>query len=219
MTYRLSQVEGALHALMSGRGRTAHRRLVERPSLTFRNQVKRLLEVDRARLRKQPEVEPAFFDMLPSGSGTDASYDEFGTFCLAIGLEMMSYGFKQGEVVEKTASMRSSLCRFYEEISGRLESSGPSYAITRKGDDEAGRYIFLVVDRLDLPRPGRGESAADLSDEWAPAIQRGWKRLQDRLNHLLMEGARSVFIVELSEIAARINELLPQQPLHRRGRS
>lgn len=219
MTYRLSQVEGALHALMSGRGSTAHRRLVKRPSLTFRNQVKRLLEVDRARLRKQAEVEPAFFDMLPSGSGTDASYDEFGTFCLAIGLEMMSYGFKQGEVVEKTASMRSSLRRFYEEISSTIQSSGSMYETVRNHNDEAGRHIFLVVDRLDLPRPGRGESATDLSDEWAPAIQRGWKRLQDRLNHLLMEGARSVFIVELSEIAARVNELLPQQPLHRRGRS
>lgn len=219
MTYRLSQVEGALHALMSGRGSTGHRRVGERPSLTFRNQIKRLLEVDRGRLRKQPGIKPAFFDVLPDGSGSDASYDEFGTFCLAIALEMMSYGFKQGEVVEKTASMRLSLLKFHKKISATLKSEGPTYWTTRNEGDPDVRRVFLVIDQLDIPRPGRGESVIGPSEEWTPAIQRGWKRLQDRLNHLLKRGARSVFIVELSEIAVRINEFLPQQPLHRRGRS
>lgn len=219
MTYRLSQVEGALHALMSGRGSTAHRRITGRPSLTFRNQIKRLLEVDRGRLRTQSDIEPAFFDRLPNGTGSDASYDEFGTFCLAIALEMMSYGFKQGEVVEKTASMRSWLRKFHKEISQGLKSEGSTYWATRNEDDSDVRPLFLIIDQLDIPRPGRGESVTDPSEEWTPAIQRGWKRLRDRLDHLLKQGARSVFIVELSEIAARINELLPQQPLRRRGRS
>lgn len=222
MSYRLSQVEGALHALMMGTGRTARKQPAIRPSLTFRNQIKRLLEIDRARLRAGKSghnVGPAFFDQLPDGSGTDASYDAFGTFCLAIGLELLLYGFKQREVIEKLATMRTSLDCIYKEISQTSKSDGPAYERARQADDADGPYVFLVLDKLDLPRPGRGELMANATDDWGPAIQRGRKRLMDRVDHLLKHGARSVFFVELREIAVRINELLPLQEIHRRGRS
>src|SRR6185312_6717700 len=169
---KLNQVEGVLHALFSGTGRTARIRVGQRPSARLHNQIKRLLEIDRKRLREVPDkgrpLNAAFFANLPDGRGTDASYDAFGVFALAVALELLRFGFKQGEVVGKVAHLRDKLEQAHKKVTSSLQSQGSTYEHRAENNaQEPGRpYVFLVIDPLEpsdeggaLNEVGKGEDA------------------------------------------------------------
>lgn len=67
---------------------------------TFQTRITRLLEIDRVwgieNAHRLDEFGMAFHDALLAGTGTDIAYSEFNAFALAIALEMVRIGFKQG---------------------------------------------------------------------------------------------------------------------------
>src|SRR3990167_10252586 len=92
-SYRRGQVEWALW-----RWATTPDRLRDAPP-AFLARIKRLLEIDREvgqTGNKEPE-DTAFYSELPKGTGSDVGYSAFNAFCLALGLDLLDAGFKQGE--------------------------------------------------------------------------------------------------------------------------
>ena len=222
MPYRLNQVEGALNALLFGRSTTAHHRIDEQPPLIFKNQIKRLLEIDRVRVRSSSET-PAFFDHLPIGTGSDAQYDEFGTFCLATALELLRFGFKQREVVGKIASLRPKLEKAYERTSRIVQARGSTYQILvpegpKVNGETPGRFVFLVIDPIEGAAQSNGNDQ-DSSPTAGSAVCQGWGDLQRYLKRRMPSSVRSAHVVDLSELVIRTNELLPLRQPVRRGRS
>lgn len=128
-TYKRNQLEGALHALLSGPSSSAGQRLGQAVPHVFSTRIKRLLEIDRRQglvnkdhLDKAPM---AFFDALPQGTGTDAVYSAERIFNVAIALELLRFGCKQSEVVEKVALMQPELKRAFERATATVETKGP----------------------------------------------------------------------------------------------
>jgi hypothetical protein len=229
MGYQLGQVQGALYAIFSGNPRTAYKRIADRPPLTFRNQIKRLLDLDRSSA-KESDRRSAFCAVLPSGSGNEVQYGTFDAFCLAIGLELVRFGFKQAEVVDKVQHIRPELLRIYSDLERTIETMGstthvkdlkgnlPKRKVTRNKDKEAADpRIFLVLDNLERPRETALEASIYKEARQEPQILSGWKALQEYLDGAFSGPARSLFMIELSEFSARLRELLDQQPLIRRG--
>lgn len=230
MNFKLNQIEGTLYALSTGATTKARSRLAERPSATFRNQVKRLLEIDRANVRGTRSGQAvAFFEGLPEGRGTDAAYDAFGTFCLAIAMEMLRFGFKQREVVSKIASMRPRLASAYSRVLKSKSVQGSTYETTnemeklpttRGGRNDGLRLdasVFLIADPVEQNKTGRKQIKARAEIECEICF--GWDALLHFLKKVVPIARRSAFVVELSELVIRTSELLQAQPLRRRGRS
>ena len=98
MTYKRGQVEWALW-----RAFTLARSPGDGPPSIFRTRVKRLLDLDREFDTSEMEVPPtcafAFVEPSDGGSGFETQYAPFDVFCLAIGLDLLDVGFKQGEIV------------------------------------------------------------------------------------------------------------------------
>ncbi len=198
--YTLSQVESVLQALQSGPSHTARRRLGQSVTPSFHNQVKRLLEIDRGRVRNGNPEPLAFAADLPIGRGTSASYSAFDTFCLALALELVSFGFKQAEVVAKLSALRRDLQRIHETVVKAKQVEGSTYV-----SDGPVQPVFIVFDRLELSRVEEGGATGDEK----PAFAHGWNGLQEHLRRQASGMVLSAFIVELGELAVRAAELLP----------
>lgn len=227
MTYRLNQIENALYAVATGASSTARALRAGGPTVTFRNQIKRLLEIDRANVRAFSSSPcAAFFEGMPAGSGSDAQYDAFGTFCLAVALEMLRFGFKQREIVSKIASMRPRLLDAFQQVQQSRSSEGairhtndtvvklPKTQIGRNQTHRLDATVFLVADPVEQSR--HGELASDEGGIECSICQ-GWDDLVRHLKQVVPANRQSVFLVELSELVVRTTELLAKQPLRRRG--
>lgn len=230
--YKLNQIEGAMNALASGKPSTALRRLGEPVPVVMKTRIKRLLEIDRERARAEGvsgEATVAFFDALPEGRGSDAQYDAFGAACLAIGLELLRFGFKQREIVGKIAAVRSLLERFYRTRIAQVSVEGTTYIIEdrdgqlprkrsgrKQNQDVADPRGFLVLDAVegaDVATPSVGSHG-----EGSPRLCVGEEDLLRTLGRLLPAQRYGVFVIEVSELMLRTRELLDKHPVRRRGR-
>ena len=108
VTYRRGQVEWALW-----RAFTLARSSGEGPPPIFRTRIKRLLDLDRdldvSVFGAKPPCPFAFVEPSEGGSGTEAHYAAFDAFCLALALDLLDVGFKQGEIVYLMRHLRESL--------------------------------------------------------------------------------------------------------------
>src|SRR4051794_36153415 len=90
----------------------------------FRNRIKRLLEIDRQTKEFgatiTPPVRYAFSEEGTEGTGNRALFPSFDAFCLAIALELLDAGFKQGEIVFLMRFLRLPLWKWYGVILPRL---------------------------------------------------------------------------------------------------
>ena len=128
MDVRRNQVEAVLHALLSGAGHTARRRLGNPVPSRFRAQLKHLLELDRnlGASPGHPGSKPvlAFHDVLPHGKGNDARFSPENALSLAVALECLRVGFPQKAVVELMAKLRPQLGTCYSLVNSVRVSKG-----------------------------------------------------------------------------------------------
>lgn len=222
--YKLNQVEGALGALLLRKAGQRNEMLDPAAFTTLRIQVKRLLEIDRARARNGEKQ--AFFEGSLPGKGTDATYDEFGACCLAVGVEMLRFGFKQKEVAAKIATVRPKLAAASRALKKRVIVEGSTTAVDNSDQKlptkRTGRnldksvpdpHLFLVVDALE------GSADSDVANAAGIAFCRGWEDMYRFMQTIVPRRQRGAFIIEVSELMLRMRHQLALEPVRRRGRS
>ena len=237
-TYKRNQVEGALYAVMTGPLRTARERVGQPIPDRFRNQIKRLLELDlkwaadKAGRQRKNYLNLTFFDDIPDGTGTDINYTPFNALCLAIAVEFVRFGIKQGEALEKIAAIKSELENLFEEAQKTLKTDGSSRYVTAKSGGPtrelvAGKgptpdpSIFLIVKEFDGAQRDQSRIESWMGEGnliWDHEICRGEKKLSERLGRIFQAESRSAFVMDIAELTARILEVLEVQPLRKRGR-
>jgi len=240
MSYKRGQIDGALHAVLSGPFRTAYRRVGHSVPKTFQTRVTRLLEIDRAWgttiAHRLDHLRMAFHDALSAGTGTDIEYSEFNVFALAIGAEMLRIGFKQGEVVETLGLLRPSLQKAFTRSIAALQTHGnlrhvtdasqklPTYNRTVSSgarEPKLDANVFLVLREVEISPELSARTRGVLKAKEVVIDHRlcwGWEDLVCFMQKSIPSETPSVLLIELSELAARIVEVLPLQPVRRRGR-
>ena len=226
--FKLNQIEATLHALLSGPGRSARHRLMERVPQVLSTRIKHLLAIDRNWGRansKHPSEHPtAFYDTLPAGTGQDVSYSAFQAFRLTVALELLSFGCKQSEVVEQVGLCRGALEAAFDKATRTIKTFGRSSEITLDNvpnQDREEALIFLVLTQVDVSEkmaeayPGSLKAGERLL---APEVCFGRSDLQRFIKRTLPKQSYKVLVIELSFLAARLVELLAQAPLRKRGR-
>lgn len=235
--YKRNQVDAALHAVLSGPFHTALDRIGQSVPTDFRTRITRLLEIDRKwghkNKRRLAEFPMAFHDELPEGTGFDVKHSAFNAFMLAIALGMVRFGFKQGEVAEAAGLLRKELepnfhrSTQYLQTAGRLRVTNVPISSERKDELRSGsadeeRRIYLILRQVEishsLSKTTKGILKAGKNIIDSKVLQ-GWQELQDFLRQEIPKTAHIILLLELSELAARVVELLPLQPALKRGRS
>ena len=241
VSYRRRQVDGALYAVLSGPFYSACERVGQPVPKAFQTKITRMLEIDRAwgieNANRLSEFGMAFHDDLPEGTGTDVAYSDFNAFVLAIAVEMLRIGFKQGEVVETLGLLRPRLQEAFQrsvsvlETGGRLKhvnASTRSLPISRRKTrtgievEEADHCIFLVLRGVEIPANLSARTGGVLKSK-ETIIDHDLCFGRDDLNKFIRQevplNAMSILLIEVSELAARLKEVLPMQLLRKRGRS
>ncbi len=203
---------------------TAWRRLANPVPPRFRAQLKHLLELDRnlGASPGHPGSKPvlAFHDALPQGKGNDALFSPENALSLAVALECLKVGFPQKAVVELMGKLRPQLGTCYSLVNSVRASEGgtisteveegqfpTTLSVGDPGVEVADITEFLVLRSFELAERPEAE------------VIRGKEKLRRRFNWLFPHRARSVVVIELSDIATRLKELFDRVPPKRRGRS
>lgn len=230
ITYKRGQVEWALwHAF------TLARSPGDGPPPIFRTRIKRLLDLDRELDTSERDVPLpcpfAFVEPAEGGSGIEAQYAPFDAFCLAIALDLLDVGFKQGEIVLLIRHLRDTLANWFDDLLRRPSlNDRQSYlakfhpdlpSLVRSGGRApiADARVFLLLNRLEMTelmpavrsKPGQ---AVFLE----PEICEGVARLQQRLDALMPRHRRTVITTEIAATAQAVATFLDAAPLVPRGR-
>ena len=113
MTFKRNQVEEALSKLREPKAR--------RPSLRLRTQLKRFLEIDRARGRSARSAVAgsfryAFFSTDPPGRGVEVYFSDYEAFALLLAFKMTQLGWTQKLAVSILRRARPALEKQYAHI-------------------------------------------------------------------------------------------------------
>lgn len=230
LTFKRGQVEWALW-----RAFTLARSPGDGPPPIFKTRIKRLLDLDReldaGGLEAPPPCAFAFVAPAEGGSGTEAQYAPFDAFCLAIALELLDVGFKQGEIVLLMRHLRDTLADWFDDLLKRpslidrqahLAKHHPGLpALARSGGRApiADARVFLLLNRIEMTelmpavqsRPGQAVFLA-------PEVCEGVVRLQQRLDALMPRHRRTVITTEIATTAQAVATFLDAAPLVPRGR-
>lgn len=230
VTYKRGQVEWALWRTF-----TLARSPGDGPPPIFRTRIKRLLDLDReldaGSLDVPPPCTSAFVEPAEGGSGVEAQYTPFDAFCLAIALDLLDVGFKQGEIVLLMRHLRDTLADWFDDLLKRPSlidrQSHPAKhhpglpSLARSGGRApiADARVFLILNRIEMTelmpaiesRPGQ---AVFLE----PEVCEGISRLQQRLDALMPRHRRTVIITEIAATAQAVAMFLDAAPLVPRGR-
>lgn len=233
MSVTRQQAIQLVYALMYGASRDAHRKL-DRPVPTrLAASIRRLLDDDIARARASRDGDAAhsmaFYDELPAGTGNQVQYAPYRVFNLAVAHELARFGCKQREVVDFIAESQSELKEAFDKTNEKLQTSGRTGFMQAGSTEPQGSLreqreqlnIYLVLRRV--------EATETAVEHFAGAVQAGERlshkeikyrpaKLQEFLLSELRDGLFGVFVIELSELAARITELIERAPVRKRGR-
>lgn len=186
----------------------------------FLVRIKRLLELDR---RDDGEATSggklAFSEGGVRRQGVDSMFTPFNAFCLAIGLDLLNFGFKQSEVVMVMQAIRGSLEGLYYEVmkdppvprgffTSEQRPGAPTFE--QHGIVYADLRIFLVFERVEQEIDGE-------SVILVPRVLRGIEELKMEL-HRMGYNYRRALVVEISFTASLIAKHLTAIPPRRRGR-
>ncbi|WP_267423455.1 hypothetical protein [Methylobacterium sp. GC_Met_2] len=171
----------------------------------------------------------AFYDELPAGTGHEVRYTPHSVFNLAVAHELTRFGFKQGEVVELITMIQDKLKDAFGKANhslqtwGRTSSTQPDESDFRSSPSERRERIkiFLVLRRVEATEHAvqyYGSSVEEGERLNYIEIFDGPEKLATFLSDELTGGLFSAFVIELSELAVRINELIHQAPVRKRGR-
>jgi hypothetical protein len=229
VTYKRGQVEWALW-----RAFTLARSPGDGPPPIFRTRIKRLLDLDReldaGGLDAPPPCAFAFVAPSEGGSGIEAQYTPFDAFCLAIALDLLEVGFKQGEIVLLMRHLRDTLADWFDDLLKRpslfdrqahLAKHYPGLpSLERSGGRApiADARVFLLLNRIEMtelmPLEGKPGRAVFLE----PEVCEGVARLQQRLDALMPRHQRTVITTEITATAQAVATFLDAAPLVPRGR-
>ncbi|MGU3537407.1 hypothetical protein [Methylobacterium sp. A54F] len=230
--YKRHQVIQVLNALSTGATSTARQRIEQPVRSELFTVVKRLLELDLGWARSNPDLLPrfgmAFYDALPSGTGADVSYSSFRVFCLAVARELVSFGGKQSEIVDLIAQIQGPLRAVFENENRVRETYGRTRFthsnISTVSSDNREKFedvkVFLALRRFEATVREEMESGSairvgEILHEHE--ILLGSAAVNNYIVNMVRNGKFAVFLIELSEIANRVVELLECAPTRRRG--
>jgi hypothetical protein len=186
------------------------------------------LEIDRNWGREHHdrvgELGLAFYDELPrGGTGHDIAYTGFRAFCLAVALELLRFGCKQREVVELIALENKELAKAFEGTTARVQTAGRSHFIEgepKRVGQPYSHLLFFAVRQVEAHKEIAERSGGAIKEGeplYLPELFKGWDNLMLALKKRIPKEVSSMFVLEVSEIAARTVELLELAPLKRRG--
>lgn len=230
LTYKRGQVEWALW-----RAFTLARSPGEGPPPIFRTRIKRLLDLDReldaSGFGAKPPCTFAFVQPAEGGSGIEAQYAPFDAFCLAIALDLLDVGFKQGEIVFLMRHLRDTLADWFDDLLKRpslidrqahLAKHHPDLPLLERSGGRApiaDARVFLLLNRIEMTElmPAvRCKPGGALFLE--PEVCEGVARLQQRLDALMPRHRRTVIATEIATTAQAVAKFLDAAPLVPRGR-
>ena len=222
-----------LYALMYGERLTARYRLKQPVPPRLVSSIRRLLDEDLANSRRHagpPHLSQfAFYDEPPGGTGHQVEYSPHRVFNLAVAHELARFGCKQGEVVELVADIQSDLKSAFDRANAGLEPFGNMNSVERDAtdagaserDSRAQAKSYLALRQVEATESsvayfgGAVQAGARLSQK---EILDGPDELTRFLAEQLKDGLFALFVMELSELAVGIIELMPFAPLRKRGR-
>ena len=222
MEYKRSQVEDSLWSLF--RSGSAPLRL---PS-AFRFRIKKLLDLDRIDDSGMEGVPLAFNDARAEGQGQDVPFTSFHAFMLGLALEIWNAGLKQNDVVFFLRHCR----RLIEAEHARILVAGivphqvmaplPGWPVRMlNGATVADTSVYMVMDRIGMTETASFPIASPEARQrplfFAPQFCGGLAALTDFFAEV-STARRTHLVVELSELAVRLDQLLSTTPARRRGR-
>jgi len=228
VTYKRGQVEWALW-----RALTLARSPGDGAPPVFKGRIKRLLDLDRdldvGDLAAPPPCEFAF--VAQGGSGVEAQYAPFDAFCLAIALDLLDVGFKQGEIVLLMRYLRDTLADWFDDLLTRpslidrqshLAKHHPKLPALERGGGRApiaDARVFLILNRIEMtelwPAMDSKPGQAMFTE---PEVCEGVARLHQRLDTLMPRHRRTVITIEIAWTAQAVASFLDVAPLVPRGR-
>jgi hypothetical protein len=232
VTYRRGQVEWALW-----RAFTLARSPGDGPPPIFKTRIKRLLDLDRdldvSGFGAAPPSAFAFVEPSEGGSGTEAEYAAFDAFCLALALDLLDVGFKQGEIVYLMRHLRETLEDWYPDLLSRpslierqrhLAKHHLKLPRLERGGGKAplaDARVFLILNRIEMtevlaPAQPRGKASQPVFLE--PEVCEGITKLTARLDDLMPLHRRTVITLEITAVAQAVRTFLDAAPLVPRGR-
>lgn len=232
ITYKRGQVEWALW-----RAFTLARSPGDGPPPIFKTRIKRLLDLDR-----DPDMVAfgagsscafAFVAPVEGGSGVEAQFTPFDVFCLALALDLLDVGFKQGEIVNLMRHLRGILSDWFPDLIKRpslidrqrnLAKLHPNLPIIERSGGKAplaDARVFVILNRIEMTEvlPAvRPQSEAGQAVFLEPEVCEGIGRLQQRLDALMPLNRRTVIMLEITATAQAVTTFLEAAPLVPRGR-
>lgn len=220
--YKRNQVDEALWLLFNPA-------LGARLPKTFRNHIKRLLDIDRKgnyeeydktfkEGRKANQTGwPAFSDTPKQwGKGAVAQFSLFDTFCLALGLDFLDMGFKQSEVVFMVAQIRPELNSLFEEILSKVPAKFAE-------DDEVPEKdrMYLTFRRIEIREPYPLQTGLVPKEQILTSKYILSKGTEELTQNLLNEtnNFRKALTVEMVKTVAQLQYFLGRTDPISRGRS
>lgn len=233
MTVTRQQAIQLVYALMYGASATARHRLDSPIPPRLVASVRRLLEEDVARARsshaRHPACALAFYDELPEGKGYEVKYTPCRVFNLAVAHELARFGCKQKEVIELIIANNDKLKSAFDEANAALQTWGRT-SFTRSSEDSPALSlrdrreklkIYLALRRVEATEAAIeyfGESVKEGERLNHTEVLNGPEKLATFFSEELTGGLFGVFVIELSELAVRITELIQEAPVRKRGR-
>lgn len=219
LTFKRGQVEWAIwNWTLAGRPGSA-----EMPA-RLKARINKLLELDRrdaSLTSAKAQSQYAFLEKPPSGTGTDLELTAFDTFCLALGCNMLEFGFKQSEVVLLFRQIRTSLRPKFDQALAQPPSRQryfahhfPDKPKNPRDPRFAEMSMFMVQERIET---------ADMVEEGTtllrePDFYDGHSELAQHFEHFGMSQRRQAYVVEIAHTAFWISHALQQAPIIKRGR-
>jgi hypothetical protein len=199
----------------------------------FRTRIKRLLDIDReldlGNAEELPEADYAFAPPVSDKSG-EVGYRAVDAFSLAIGLDLLDAGFKQGEVVFLMRYLRTDLEQRFPKFLERpslinrqrhLAKNYPSMPSFKDGGTSyADGREFVILQKLELTEIIPLASGRRPTDPvfLEPVYCAGATALGEKLSAIMPEHRRAVTILELAATAQAVQSFLNEAPVIRRGR-
>ncbi len=195
-----------------------------------------LLELDRdfdpKKLPANLRSRYAFTASFEGGSGVEAAYTEQDAFALALALDLLNAGFKQGEIVLVMRYLREILDDWHADLIARPNLNDrqrvrphdypklPTYQEVGKAAFVDAR-VFLLLSRIEITEvlsitPVSAKSGDAVFME--PEVCEGLTNLHERLHRLMPSVRRMLIVIEMTAIAQSVSLWLRDAPIVPRGR-
>lgn len=220
-TYKRSQVEDSLWTVMRTDQEPVHM------PQSFKSKVKKLIDLDRAVPPRGQKAPPLLFsEERPDGHGSEALFSSVNAFLLGLALDLWAVGFKQSDILFLLQHTKSELQNEHRRI---MVANVEPYqdmppidgwpVVERNEVELADTRIYLVVRTVErhVKLPARQKRQAPELQFRVPQLYRGLAALS-RMFEEAPPALRSAIVLELTDLAVRLDRTLRDSKPRRRGR-